>query len=750
MTTKEKIITGLKGLVIVLLVLMIGLLAVTHWKSDAILRAVTARMEDRLLDTMTYADASVSFFRHFPSATVAFDDFTIGNPKHPLLRDCDIDLVLPLFPLIRGDIVLKRVVVADGAVEVSRHGGRWTYDLLRPDTGADKEASDTQQVTAIRALQVINCDVLYDDGDGYRVSAHVEDVAMHGEIGDRLTTLVFEGRGMCHTIKAGEWTIGPAAPFHLAGDYTYDTDASRHAISGFRLDNPGLSVELDGEFTAAGEDVTSDLLAKLKDCRIDSLLKWLPADTRQTIDRLGLTGILEGTYALQGRIGGKASPHQQVELRLEDGTMTPKGTGDAVDGLSADIRYDTGNPDPAAPMLRMKVARGGLLGGGMKIDAVINDPVRQRLTLRADGRVPAPLLNLAGIEDLVIDGGDLLFDDFVVEDFPTKTTPALHDALSLLNGEAGAEDLRCTFAGKSIAITKGRINKEDNHQVSFDIASLTWHKATFEDVRATVSTTPESLALQLSGDFCRGDVTVDGSVTSSGAGHSFRADWSADDVEISEILSAFDEFGQTFITSANLSGKADIRARTIVPMDDQWRIRPKAVEAVCAVEVNDGRLKGLKTLEDFSDYIHLADLRDIRFSQLRNYIRIANGEILLPVMFIQSSAINMSISGRHTFDQRIDYDIKLNAGQTLGNRIKKREGGQPLVPSRKSGWINLYYNLSGSVSDVRYAQDRKGVLAGFESSVALKESLRTELVDLFGYDVYWLEPNEWEDVPEYR
>jgi hypothetical protein len=750
MTTKEKLIIGFKGLVILLLVLMIGLLAVTQWRSDAILRAVTARLENRLLDTMTYSDASVSFFRHFPSATVAFDDFTIGNPKHPMLRNCDIDLVLPLFPLLRGDLVLKRVVVADGAIEVSRHGNRWTYDLMRPDTEADKEKPDTQHVTDIRSLQVISCDILYDDGDGYRVSAHVEEASLKGEIGDQRTTMAFEGRAMCHMIKAGEWTIEPAAPIHLVGEYAYDADASRHALSAFRLDNPGLSVELDGEFTTAGDDVNTDLLATLQECRIDSMLKWLPADTRKTVDRLGLTGNLEGTYALKGRMGGKTSPHQHVELKLEDGAMTPKGAGETVDGLSADIRYDTGNPDPAAPMLQMKIARGGLLGGGMKIDAVIDDPGRQRLTLRADGRVPAPLLNLAGIDDLAVEAGDLLFDDFVVEEFPTKTSPALHDALSLLNGEAGAEDLRCTFAGKSIGITKGRITKEDNHQVSFDIAALTWHKAVFEDVRASVTTTPETLSLQLRGDFCKGEVDLDGTVTSSGAGHTFRADWAADDVEISEILSAFDEFGQTFITSTNLSGKADIRARTIVPMDDQWRIRPKAVEAVCAVEVNDGRLKGLKTLEDFSDYIHLADLRDIRFNQLRNYIRIANGEILLPVMFIQSSAINMSISGRHTFDQRIDYDIKLNAGQTLANRIKKREGGQPLVPSRKSGWINLYYNLSGTVSDVRYAQDRKGVLAGFESSVAMKESLRTELVDFFGYDVYWLEPNAWEDIPEYR
>jgi hypothetical protein len=42
------------------------------------------------------------------------------------------------------------------------------------------------------------------------------------------------------------------------------------------------------------------------------------------------------------------------------------------------------------------------------------------------------------------------------------------------------------------------------------------------------------------------------------------------------------------------------------------------------------------------------------------------------------------------------------------------------------------------------------VISGFEQSTALKEQLRNDLVGRFGYDVYWLEPNEWEDIPEYK
>ena len=80
-----------------------------------------------------------------------------------------------------------------------------------------------------------------------------------------------------------------------------------------------------------------------------------------------------------------------------------------------------------------------------------------------------------------------------------------------------------------------------------------------------------------------------------------------------------------------------------------------------AIDITDGQLKGLKTLEDFATYVHLNDLRDIRFNKLRNYMKIENGKVHLPVMFIQSSALNLSISGEHSFDQEILYYMKLNA-----------------------------------------------------------------------------------------
>jgi hypothetical protein len=131
-------------------------------------------------------------------------------------------------------------------------------------------------------------------------------------------------------------------------------------------------------------------------------------------------------------------------------------------------------------------------------------------------------------------------------------------------------------------------------------------------------------------------------------------------------------------------------------------------------------------------------------------MKIENGTVYLPVMFIQSSALNMSISGEHTFDQKILYYIKLNAGQVAATKLKKNDVKRDFKKASKSGWINMYFVLNGTTSDVKYQQERSYVISGFESSTSLKESLRNYLVEKFGYDVYWIEPNEWEDIPEYQ
>jgi hypothetical protein len=298
-------------------------------------------------------------------------------------------------------------------------------------------------------------------------------------------------------------------------------------------------------------------------------------------------------------------------------------------------------------------------------------------------------------------------------------------------------------------IPKGTLEFGDNKLIlNFD--AFTWNKADVTDLKGSMVSHDHELDFDLSGKLCEGIVETKGSVSGMNLRPVSLATWKVTGIEMKQLLESFSNFDQTFITSENLKGKANIWAESTIPFDEKWHMIYNRVVVRSAIDIKDGQLKGMKTLEDFGTYVHIDDLRDIRFNQIRNYMKIENGTVYLPVVFIQSSALNMSISGEHTFDQDILYYLKLNAGQVAANKLKKNDVMKDFKKASKSGWINMYFVLSGTTSVVRYEQYRNAVIAGFEKSSSLKESLRNYLVEKFGYDVYWLEPNEWEDIPEYQ
>jgi hypothetical protein len=143
------------------------------------------------------------------------------------------------------------------------------------------------------------------------------------------------------------------------------------------------------------------------------------------------------------------------------------------------------------------------------------------------------------------------------------------------------------------------------------------------------------------------------------------------------------------------------------------------LRALADVRAGNGELAGVKMFEDFSTFVHIEDLRKIRFTDMQNYLEIKDRRLYLPVMLLQSNALNMTLSGEHTFDNDIDYKIKINAGQVLLNRLKKHDTDLDPLPEKK-GWFNLYYTISGNLDKYDMKRRKRTVKAEFERSEARK------------------------------
>ncbi|HFB99429.1 MAG TPA: hypothetical protein ENJ53_01360, partial [Phaeodactylibacter sp.] len=222
-------------------------------------------------------------------------------------------------------------------------------------------------------------------------------------------------------------------------------------------------------------------------------------------------------------------------------------------------------------------------------------------------------------------------------------------------------------------------------------------------------------------------------------------------IDIREFFRQAENFGQDVLVDKNIKGKLDAKFYIKAFWAEDATFLTDKLHVLGDVGILNGELVGLKMLYEFSDYVKLSDLRRIKFTELHNFMEVKKSKIYMPAMFIQSNAMNLTVSGSHSFENRIDYNVKVNAGQVLLNKFKKHNSKLSPQKAKKKGWFNLYYRIHGSLEKMVYGSNKKRVKRELKNSAARKRRIQKELIKQFGTIVSAKEPTDWEDViPEYE
>ncbi len=228
----------------------------------------------------------------------------------------------------------------------------------------------------------------------------------------------------------------------------------------------------------------------------------------------------------------------------------------------------------------------------------------------------------------------------------------------------------------------------------------------------------------------------------------------ADQVNVKEFFRQGENFGQHVVEHKHLKGKMDAKLVVDAYWDEEGNYESKKLRVLGDLAIKDGELEDFKMLYDFADFIKIKDLRRIKFTNMRNWLEIRDEKIYIPAMFIQSNALNMTISGEHGFDNKIDYGIKVNGGQVLFSKFKKYNPNRPPQPSKKKGWFNIYYRIFGDVVDYDIKNDKRYVKKKFTLSESRKRDIQAGLKKAFGNKIdLYDEPSDWNDddnIPEYQ
>lgn len=145
------------------------------------------------------------------------------------------------------------------------------------------------------------------------------------------------------------------------------------------------------------------------------------------------------------------------------------------------------------------------------------------------------------------------------------------------------------------------------------------------------------------------------------------------DVNIQRLFVSFNNFSQRFITDQNVMGKLNGDIRFSATWDSAYRFVPALLEASARFEIQNGQLIQFEPMLRLSKYMDVDELRHVKFSTLRNEIFIDNREITIPEMDIHSSAFNISVAGRHGFDNRFDYRLRVLLSEVLFNKARRKQ-----------------------------------------------------------------------------
>jgi hypothetical protein len=210
---------------------------------------------------------------------------------------------------------------------------------------------------------------------------------------------------------------------------------------------------------------------------------------------------------------------------------------------------------------------------------------------------------------------------------------------------------------------------------------------------------------------------VTGSINASSDSLQIHTQTSLQNVELATLFHVFENFNQHFLEERHLGGKIWSDINLNMQTNRAFHIDKNSVIADVSIQLEKGTLRNFEPLQRLSAYVPEKELKCLYFSSLKNNIHIQNKTIYIPPMEIHSSVTSIQLSGTHTFDGEIDYNLVVPIQNATSQEIKLKI---PEINEEALAGLNLYLKLAGNVKDYTLRYDH--IL--FKSN--LKESLKKQ------------------------
>ena len=251
--------------------------------------------------------------------------------------------------------------------------------------------------------------------------------------------------------------------------------------------------------------------------------------------------------------------------------------------------------------------------------------------------------------------------------------------------------------------------------IDCDIQQMHYRRFRGKNIRTQLRISPQKLVLeQCHLGIAGGKASLSGYLHPSGDHYDTHMTTKFRGVDIQQLLYMCENFYQHFLTDEHLHGKLLADGYLDLPLSRQGQVDWKAAQGEVDIQLHDGVLQQFPPIQRLAKYIPREALAQVRFSALRNRIKIKHGVIHIPPMEVHSSITRMLLSGTHALDGRINYRFEVPlAGLNKGVSKQHPEA----VAEDVLDDINVFLRLQGTTDQYQVTYDTR----------ALKKSLQQKL-----------------------
>jgi hypothetical protein len=208
------------------------------------------------------------------------------------------------------------------------------------------------------------------------------------------------------------------------------------------------------------------------------------------------------------------------------------------------------------------------------------------------------------------------------------------------------------------------------------------------------------------------------------------------DIDIKKAFLTFRNFGQNFIKAENLAGNLTGTLTILLPIDSLLKPQIKSLVAEGRYIITDGSLIDFEPVKELSAFIELNELENIKFEKLENDFFIRNNFLYIPQMEVNSSAADLSVNGKHSFDNSFEYHVKILLSELLSKKRKKIRSNNSefgAVQDDGLGRTSILLRIESKGNDIKVGYDIKAVGDKVKASIkSEKQTLKTILNQEYG------------------